>query len=298
MAGGLGNQFYRYAFGKYLERSYAQSVKYDVSWFDNIHSIDHDINYLDDFYTDYEIANQFDLNRVRPPEVLDRNIAWFLAKQLPMLKPIIAATTGLIYETPLGQMSMITPGPYRNLTHDFNFKSHRDYYLVGYWQSYEYTNEHRQELCDELTPKKISETTKEIVARFDSGEYVSVHFRKTDSGKGGNTEFLWYRQALDHLLAEYPEAIFVVFSNDIPWVKDHVQLPNTTIFFDHTDHRSAAEDIYAMSRCSHNIIAASTFSWWGAYLNENPEKTVIAPRWWGSIDISTTDKCPESWVLI
>jgi hypothetical protein len=298
MWGGLGNQFFIYAFGKYMSRIYAQNVKYDFTWFGKNHSYDHDINYLDDFDTDYEIADQEDLNRVRPPEILERDIVSFLARKAPMLKPVIAATTGMIYETPLSQMNKTIPGPYQSLTHEFDLKRHRDHYMVGYWQSHEYADEHRQELCSELSPRNISERTKEIVARFDSGEYVSVHFRKTDSGEGGNTEFPWYRRALRHLLDEYPEATFVVFSNDIPWVTDHIQLPDSTIFFDHTDHRSAAEDIYAMSRCSHNIIAASTFSWWGAYLNENPGKTVIAPRCWGDIDISTTDKCPESWVLI
>ena len=299
MMGGLGNQLFIYAFGKYLEGKFNHPVKYDFNWFDADHAFDHDINYLDDFETEYSVANRSELEHVRPEKIFGKDVWSFVLQKVPISKPVVSKMTGAIFETPIEQRRPCVIGPFRNLTYDFDLDDNRDYYLTGYWTSHKYANEHDAELREQLNrPRTISDRTTELVNELENGEYISVHFRRTDSGEGGNTSFSWYERALDRMSDEYPHASYVVFSNDIPWVKERIQLPDTSIFVDHTDHRSAAEDIHLMSRCDHNIVAASTFSWWGAYLNNSPTKTVIAPRYWGDIDISVTDKCPESWDLV
>jgi len=299
MWGGLGNQLFIYAFGKYLEGKYNHIVKYDFSWFDANHAYDHDINYLDDFETEYSVANRSELEHVRPGRILGKDVWSFLLEKVPVFKPVVSKMTDAIFETPIEQRRPGVIGPFRNLTYDFELHDDRDYYFTGYWQSHEYVDEHDAELREQLNrPRTISDRTTELVNELENGEYISVHFRRTDSGEGGNTSFSWYERALDRMSDEYPHASYVVFSNDISWVKERIKLPDTSIFVDHTNHRSAAEDIHLMSRCDHNIVAASTFSWWGAYLNNSSTKTVIAPRYWGDIDVSVTDKCPESWDLV
>ena len=78
------------------------------------------------------------------------------------------------------------------------------------------------------------------------------------------------------------------------WVKDNLVLENA-IYVDHNKGLDSWQDMYLMSQCNHNIIANSTFSWWGAWLNNNDNKVVIAPkRWWSTIEHD--DVVTQTWI--
>ena len=298
LSDGLGNQLFIYAFAKYLEKKHGHKIKFDVSWFNNRHKIDHDINYLEKFNLDYEIANSADMKYIVPMKLFNRDFWPFIIEKIPRLKNTISQITGGIYESPLNHR-YITSGPFRNLTSEFDLSKNENYYFCGYWQSHEYANENRNKLINELIPPaRVSKQTSSILNEIGLTNYVSVHFRRSDFGNTGNTSFAWFEYALNYMKIKYPKHKLAVFSNDIDWVNRNIDLPQSSIFFDHTNNDSAVEDLYAMTVCNHNIISASTFSWWGAFLNDNPQKTVIAPRYWGDIDISNTDKLPKSWILM
>ena len=89
---------------------------------------------------------------------------------------------------------------------------------------------------------------------------------------------------------------FIFFSNDMEWVKRNYNIENaiyvnSTLFDNYQDWY----DMYLMSMCKHNIIANSTFSWWGAWLNSNKEKIVIAPNKWVNL-CDYKDIYPDDWI--
>jgi len=89
----------------------------------------------------------------------------------------------------------------------------------------------------------------------------------------------YYEKAEAYIQNRYPDAVFFFFSNDTEWVKAHYSGPQDVVV-EGNDEESGYADLYLMSRCRHHIIANSSFSWWGAWLNPDKDKTVIAPKKW------------------
>jgi hypothetical protein len=91
---------------------------------------------------------------------------------------------------------------------------------------------------------------------------------------------------------------YIIFSDDISWCKENLSFLNNKIFIEgNTDF----QDLYLMSKCKNNIIANSSFSWWGAWLNTNKDKIVIAPKKWFGISnshLDTSDLYCNNWVTI
>ena len=93
---------------------------------------------------------------------------------------------------------------------------------------------------------------------------------------------------------------FFVFSDDIAFVRENMPKRENIVFVDHNDEVNCHEDLRLMSACAHNVIANSTFSWWGAWLNPNPTKLVCAPSSWNNInpDVPYPDLIPPGWLRI
>ena len=90
-----------------------------------------------------------------------------------------------------------------------------------------------------------------------------------------------------------------IFSDDPSWVFRNLSLPVSIKFIDHNTSEYNYEDMRLMSYCNHNIIANSSFSWWSAWLNKNPEKVIIAPKlWFANKKIINEDIVPKSWIRI
>jgi hypothetical protein len=107
-------------------------------------------------------------------------------------------------------------------------------------------------------------------------------------------------RAMQTVIERLRNPTFFVFSDDIDFVRDNLPKGENIVFVDHNDTSNACEDFRLMSACNHNIIANSTFSWWGAWLNPNPAKVVCAPSSWHNInpDISYPDLIPPDWLRI
>lgn len=92
---------------------------------------------------------------------------------------------------------------------------------------------------------------------------------------------------------------FVVFTDDPVWAREYMDVPHGTTFVDWDQPRNGSVDLELMRRCRHHVIANSSFSWWGAWLCENPGKLVLAPaRWFNDPSKDTGDLIPESWVRV
>jgi hypothetical protein len=159
-------------------------------------------------------------------------------------------------------------------------------YLFGHFQAYQYAQSVEKKLRCELAFREPPSTaTVEILNRIrDCKCPVSLHIRRGDYAVLMGGELLlpmtYYDNAIAAILNIYPNATFYVFSDDIDYARANLPNRERMVFVDHNNEESAHEDLRLMSACHHHIIANSSFAWWGAWLNPNEEKVVIAPNSW------------------
>ncbi len=181
-------------------------------------------------------------------------------------------------------------------------------YLDGYWQTEKYFIENRERLLEVFSLKKqFSPAAQEVLRDIESGKpSISVHVRRGDyvsnekiNSVHGTPDTSYYDRAAA-LAAQKCSGLprFFIFSDDPNWCKDNMELPGETSIGSRPGI-SDAEELLLMSRCSHHIIANSSFSWWGAWLNTSTHKIVIAPKqWYREASREPRDIIPPSWIRI
>lgn len=192
--------------------------------------------------------------------------------------------------------------------------------LNGYFQSHRYfdVSEIRkvfipsQAIKTDINLIKFSKINKVFSEVLKNHTVCSIHVRRGDylnfSAYHTNLTLQYYREAIEEVKNRTKIDYFIVFSNDIPWCKA-VFNGDEFLFSESTQEKqqgnnSAAMDLFAISECHHNIIANSSFSWWGAHLNKNTEKIVVSPggksyNWFGpALRHDTKDLIPEGWVKL
>lgn len=162
------------------------------------------------------------------------------------------------------------------------------YDLVGYFQSAKYF-----EHCESLIKKYFT-----FCVKFPTKGHTSVHVRRGD--------YLWQEQNHPVLpMSFYEEAMshfsgttFRIFSDDIEWCKKQYWFGEKVLFSPY--QKDEVADLSLMASCENHIIANSSFSWWGAYLGQNPDKKIIAPlQWFGhKLPHDTKDLIPKDWIRI
>lgn len=162
-------------------------------------------------------------------------------------------------------------------------------YLDGYWQHYKYLENLNPVILDELRLKEFpakdaSEYLNEIQGQPES---VAVHIRRGDyvTDKDalnfmGVLPVSYYNRSIEYINNRVSNPSFYFFSDDLDWVKDTIKVNAQVHYVDIANGAKDYVELDLMSKCSHNIIANSSFSWWGAFLNRNPEKIVVAPKKW------------------
>ena len=169
-------------------------------------------------------------------------------------------------------------------------------FLDGYFQSEKYFQNNKQKILelfkiDDETLKYLKEKYSNIL---NSNNTCSIHVRRGDFLRipfYNKLDMNFYNKAID--LAGRDKH-FVIFSNDIPWCKENFVGLNTTFIENEKDYI----DMYLMSLCKDNITSNSTFSWWGSYLNPNPNKKSFTPKTWFIHTHSNEDIIPSEWIKI
>jgi len=171
-------------------------------------------------------------------------------------------------------------------------------YIDGYWQSEKYFLDISEIIRNEFVfPAIDDEQNKGLIASINYTNSVSIHIRRGDYAGGfPMMEKEYYEQAIHHFVKKYKNLYFVVFSNDMEWAKKNIQFDDG-VYVDWNTGIDSWKDMYLMSLCKHNIIANSSFSWWGAWLNNNDNKEVIAPKLW-FYHAETPDIYCENWITI
>lgn len=182
-----------------------------------------------------------------------------------------------------------------------------NHFLDGYWQSEKYFKSYEQILRQDFKfVHPLSAHNQEFKEKIQSSISVSLHIRRGDYVANtktnqfhGTCSLEYYQKAAHFIAKKIDTPVFFIFSDDIAWCKNNLQLEFPICFVETDTLSSPHEDMHLMSLCSHHIVANSTFSWWGAWLNPNPTKVVIAPKqWFADPKIENPDIIPDNWISI
>jgi hypothetical protein len=290
LRGGLGNQMFQYATARSLSIKNNTSVNMDLTEYDQINRRPHEVYNLNHFNISGNILEHCELKRFYKTNFFERLI--FKLKKITGMEK-----TRLVYEK-------------RWFHYDSSIKTLPDnVYLRGYWQCEKYFSDIRDIILDEYTPGSQLSSNSLLVkeAIIKSNNSVSLHIRRGDyiSDKKTNTYFHicppeYYNECLSRLNQYAGKHLdLFIFSDDIDWAKSNLNFDYNTFFVENKNIQLAFEDIYLMSLCKHNIIANSSFSWWGAYLNRNKGNFIFAPsKWVNDNTINIDDILPSSWIRI
>lgn len=282
LKGGLGNQLFQYAFGRLIALKRGEDLKLDKDILgqrgDTYRSYG-----LDAFNIKAEIASQEEVLKLKYPYGLISK-AWrlFKAKFLRIF----------------------------NIGYKKSLLKTKARYLEGFFQSYKYLEPIKNELKKEFSLKNDNLKIKypAILEEIRSTESVAIHIRRGDyvsNIKVNKAHFVcdlnYYEKAFrlikDKLKERNLEAKFFIFSDDIAWAKDNLK-EESCIFVSRPEFLDY-EELILMSKAKHNIIANSSFSFWSAWLNSNPEKIVIAPTLWNrKYQRAYKDLLPEDWLRV
>lgn len=281
ICGGLGNQMFQYACGKALAIRNNTELFLDLSWYEE--AKDRRKFQLDIWNTDFKICHDNKWLRLKKTTKWQR----FKSRMLDNIRVVRE----------------------KNMQFDKEILDLRgDVYLTGFFQSEAYFSDIEDRLRKDFTLRddlsastecwadKIRSSTNPVSLHVRRGDYVSV---PANISMFKMIPVQYYEKAVSYLKNILGEINVFVFTNDQEWVKNNISFDVPTFFVEENDEDNGYMDMYLMSLCHHNIIANSTFSWWGAWLNVNSEKKVISPSLWFNTDeLNNNDIIPKSWIRV
>ena len=287
---GLGNQLFRYAALRYYAKRYGAEMSISVDPARLAHS--------HGFPRPFLLSHYSIKATVRERSLGDR---FFLADKA-LMKTVASLAKRALRVQVFNQLES-SSGPSLS---DLPLGQHiKTLYLVGRWQTSIIAEEVAEELRCELTLKDPAKGKNlELLRQISqSRNPVSLHVRRGDCSVAApdrvELPVEYYLNAISTMSERLDDPTFFVFSDDFPWVKKSFPQNIAIVCVEHNDDFSAHEDMRLMASCHHHIIANSTFSWWGAWLNPRTDKIVVAPRqWYHSEDPHDTDLLPKKWILL
>ena len=177
-------------------------------------------------------------------------------------------------------------------------------YVIGYWQTELYFAQIADIIrADFQLAEPFSADRQILLSQIQGSNAVSVHVRRGDyvsnpaaNAVHGTCSPAWYGRAMDRMAQVQENTKFFVFSDDPVWAKANLPQGPQMVFVEQQKDGRDHQDMHLMAACQHHIIANSSFSWWGAWLNPNPQKRVIAPsRWFNESPNDTKDLIPVGW---
>ncbi|MFO1062740.1 MAG: alpha-1,2-fucosyltransferase [Pirellulales bacterium] len=286
--GGLGNQMFQFAFALQTATRLDEPLELDLSSYRRKPQHGYSLD-----------AWQMDVpTRYEPSHRLPRRYRREDSRQRPLdavLDWLDPRTLNRFREKPFGFDEKVLNAP-------------KNSYLVGYWQSEKFFRDVASQVRTAFQPRTApSDTTRRLIDEMSAGPSIALHVRRGDYVSDPSARAIYrslsipyyYRPAVFDWLNRHSRVKAFVFTNDHKWCRERLALPCPVHYVDHTDVRTAWEDMWMMTSAARVVIANSTFSWWGAWLNHRPDKSVIAPTHWfhpGTLDGRHLN-C-ESWITI
>lgn len=279
IVGGLGNQMFQYAVGRALSIESGQPLKLDLTQMERykVHTFQ-----LDQLNIIYDVADRREVPCPPRKSVFGRLITTMKNR-------------GRIHQL-FENAQSFDPSilNWRGPAH-----------LSGYWQSEKYFARHADVIRRDFSLKKpYSHLRQDVLSKILGVEApISVHVRRGDyvtnqraNAIHGTCEPDWYRRAMEIVMDRADKPTFFIFSDDPSWARSNLPEYTGMVFVEPQADGRDAEDMHLMASCHSHIIANSTFSWWGAWLNPRADKNVIAPaRWFRSKEQLSRDLVPIEW---
>jgi hypothetical protein len=284
LSGGLGNQLFQYAIGRALAVRNKAELKLDPSFFENYEWHEYSLN---PFNIEAKFVSQKETDRLNSlqSDPLNR-----VKRKFFKVQPVFIKEESLLFKPEY--LHIKSPA-----------------YLSGHWQSEDYFIDYedliRREFQVRIAP---SLKNKALLDDIRSRNAVSLHIRRGNfveveevSKVHGTCSMEYYRAAIEHVVSQVSSPEFYIFSDDIPWAKENLRMKHVHHFVDFNTDKTDYEDLRLMYHCRHHIIANSTFSWWGAWLNDRKDKIVVAPKTWFATEERNKESetiVPKSWIRL
>ena len=270
--GGLGNQMFQYAIAKAIAIKHNKTFKLDITAYETYTL--HNGYRLNIFNIEENIATEKDVETLKGKE----NIFNKILNKFNLLKNVYTEKERTIF--------------------DKGVFLRDDIYLDGYWQNEKYFCDIRDEILKDFSLKENNTLkVKEYLEQINNTNSVSIHIRRGDYSKHpeiGILDISYYIDAINFINTKIKNPTFYIFSNDIEWCKSNFDFIGNKVFI--CDTKTEVDDMTLMRNCKHYIVANSSFSWWSAWLNENEDKIVIAPKKWMAINPNNYKWSPSNWV--
>lgn len=287
LIGGLGNQMFQYALGRAISIKINTPFALDISKY-----YDYPLRTykLSSFNIVENIVNKDQVNTIKS------GLMSYTKRKLKSLHII-----------PYYKLNYIIEEFNKYYTYDPNmFKIGKNVYIEGYWQSEKYFKEIKSIIQNDFKLKtNLSYIDRNTLKLINNSDSISIHIRRGDYVSNpivnqvhGTCSLDYYYDAIDHITRKIDNPHFFIFSDDIEWVKNNFSINFPNCFVSGKGNEDYI-DLTIMKNCKHHIIANSSFSWWGAWLSENPEKIVCAPkRWVNNRKIILNDLLPNEWIRV
>lgn len=287
LSGGLGNQMFQYAFARGLAHRRGAQLKLDLSFFTNqptdknghvFRNYDLDIlNVQQDFATAAEV---FSLSKRFKNNILDRICNKIIGrKKTYLIEPHFHFSTAA-----------------------FNYPD--NIYLEGYWQTEKYFADCQSLIRSDFTFKnQIGDEAKALLEKIKNTNSVCVNVRRGDFVTNtfhGSYGVDYFEKADNIINNRCLNHTYFIFSDEIEWCEENLEFDAPMVFVSHKLAGEKFQDyLRLMVACKHFVIPNSSFAWWAVWLNQNPDKIVIAPRvWFNDPGIDTKDLVPSDWIRI
>jgi hypothetical protein len=292
LSGGLGNQMFQYSCGRALAIQHNTDLVLDISQLVQINSSNGQTLRqfeLDIFDVDAQIADSYTVRTLKPLTYRLKNVfsLYTRLKGIQTTKYFIEDGPG--YNSAINNISM-------------------NCYLSGYWQSQKYFIQIEDIIRNDFKFKKSIEGRNSLWHdKIRNSNSISVHIRRSDYVNNmfhdihGTCSLNYYKESIQYIISRVQDPYFFIFSDDVEWARNNLKIEHPYEFIFGNSGKNSFIDMQLMSMCKHNIIANSSFSWWGAWLNSNSDKIVIAPEKWFSdekLNLKTIDLVPDSWLRI
>jgi hypothetical protein len=287
LIGGLGNQMFQYAAGRVLSLERGVPLCLDISGFSS-YGLHQGFELQRIFNCAAGIANEADMR-----DILGWQSSSHIRRLLLRKEMVSFRRKELVVEPQFNYWPGIKHVP-------------NDCYLVGYWQSEKYFSESASQIRADFTFRQsLEDQNEKLTQQIISVNAVSLHVRRGDYATNPQTTAThglctldYYRHSIQYVAERVQQPNFFIFSDDIAWVRDNLNFPHQSQYVDCNQGKESYNDMRLMSMCNHHIIANSSFSWWGAWLNPKRDKIVVAPKNWFANQTDASDLLPQSWVKL
>ena len=319
LMGGLGNQMFQYAAAKTTAKRLRTDLLLDLGWYDEMRGSERSFA-LDCFKLPEKIARFKDVMRLFPGRAVcdclhkneysrlhikfSRVVTSYMKKLklLPQEDFLYSKHNETLFVPIRLSRVYVQKAPY--YTSDF-IDITDDTYMIGFWESEKFWSDCEKDISLYFS-FDISLYEHPLLNKIREMQSVSIHIRRGDKSIEGSAHLasnLSYIKSAIQIIESKVLPTFFIFSDDINWCKEHLPpiLRKTPYsFVENLGNSQVARDLFLITQCKHNIVGPSTFSWWGAWLNANPEKIVIAPHetlWYKNAE-GRYDLLPQDWIII